>query len=367
MISMQKTLVATLAALGLVAGCKSEPAAEKKPAPVAEAPRAAAAAEEVTIDPNLLQLFAPLPDVITGADRELTEERIALGRMLYYDTRLSRNHDLSCNSCHDLKNFGVDGKKFSEGHKGQLGGRNSPTVYNAAGRHVQFWDGRAADVEEQATGPILNPVEMAMPDETRVVATLESIPAYVEMFKKAFPGEEKPITLKNVGIAIGAFERKLVTPSKWDRFLKGEKDALTAEEKKGFKTFVDAGCVTCHMGAYVGGTMYQKLGLIKPWPNQADQGRYDVTKNEADKMMFSVPSLRNVTKTAPYFHDASAETIEQAVAMMAEYQLGKTLAPEQVKSIVTWLETLTGTIPAEYIVAPELPPSTDKTPKPEAT
>ena len=364
MISMQKTLVATLAALGLVAGCKSEPAAEKKADPLAAAP--AAAAEAVTIDPNLLALFAPLPDVMAAKDRELTEERIALGRTLYYETRLSRNHDLSCNSCHDLNNFGVDGKRFSEGHKKQLGGRNSPTVYNAAGRHVQFWDGRAADVEEQATGPILNPVEMAMPDEARVVATLESIPYYVEAFKKAFPGQEKPITLVNAGIAIGAFERKLVTPSRWDRFLKGEKDAINDEEKKGFKAFVDAGCVTCHMGAYVGGTMYQKLGLIKPWPNQDDQGRYDVTKNEADRMMFSVPTLRNVTRTAPYFHDGSAETIEQAVAMMAEHQVGRKLEADQVKSIVTWLETLTGTIPAEYIVAPELPPSTDKTPKPEA-
>ncbi len=360
---MQKTFVAAAAALALVAGCKSEPAAEQKPA----APAVPAPAASVEIDATRLALFAPLPDVIVPADKTLSEERIALGRMLYYETRLSKNHDLSCNSCHDLANFGVDGKKFSEGHKKQLGGRNSPTVYNAAGRHVQFWDGRAADVEEQATGPIMNPVEMAMPDEALVVKTLESIPAYVELFKKAFPEEKKPVTLKNVGVAIGEFERKLVTPSKWDRFLKGDKTALTDEEKKGFNTFVDSGCVTCHMGAYVGGTMFQKVGLIKPWPNQADQGLFDITKKETDKMMFSVPSLRNITKTAPYFHDGSAETIEQAIAMMAEHQVGKTLKDDEVKSIATWLGTLTGSIPAEYIVKPELPASTAKTPKPDAT
>lgn len=363
---MQKILVATAAALVLVAGCKSEPAA-KAPETAPEQAKQAEQAAGVEIDPAHLALFAPLPDgAIEAENRQLTEERIALGRMLYYDTRLSRNHDLSCNSCHNLSSYGVDGKKFSEGHRGQFGSRNSPTVYNAAGRHLQFWDGRAADVEEQATGPILNPVEMAMPDEARVVATLESIPEYVELFKKAFPESEKPITLQNVGIAIGAFERKLVTPSRWDRFLKGEKDALTDEEKKGFVTFVETGCVTCHMGAYVGGTMFQKVGLVKPWPNQKDLGRFEVTGKEEDKFMFSVPSLRNVTKTAPYFHDGSAETIEQAVAMMAEYQLGKTLTKEQIASIVAFLDTLTGTIPEQYIVQPELPPSTDKTPKPEA-
>jgi len=360
---MHKTFVASMAAVALVAGCKSEPAAK----PAAEEKAQPAAASGVQIDKSRLALFAPLPkDAIAAKDRELTEERIALGRMLYFDKRLSKNHDISCNSCHDLKNYGVDGKKFSEGHKGQLGGRNSPTVYNAAGRHVQFWDGRAADVEEQATGPILNPVEMAMPDEARVVATLESIPAYVEAFQKAFPGEEKPITLKNVGIAIGAFERRLVTPARWDRFLEGDESALTDEEKKGFNLFVDVGCTACHSGTYVGGTMFQKLGLVKPWPNQDDLGRYEVTKNEADKMMFSVPSLRNVAKTAPYFHDASAETLDQAVRMMAEYQLGKALQDDEVKAIVAWLNTLTGTIPEAYIVEPELPASTEKTPKPVA-
>lgn len=360
---MKKTFVASLALAALVVGCKSEPAAEKtgQQAQPAKAQKAG-----VEIPAAKLALFQPLPEVMEAENRPLSEERVELGRMLYYDTRLSKNHDISCNSCHDLANFGVDNKALSDGHKGLQGNRNSPTVYNAAGRHVQFWDGRAADVEEQALGPILNPVEMAMPDEGLVVATLESIPTYVELFQKAFPDSEKPITFENVGIAIGAFERKLVTPARWDRFLQGEKTALSDDEKKGFELFVDTGCVTCHMGPYVGGTMYQKLGLMKPWPNQEDQGRYEVTKKEEDKMMFSVPTLRNITKTGPYFHDGSVEKLDEAVAMMAEYQLGKNLSKEEVSLIVAWLDTLTGTIPQEYIVKPELPASTDRTPKPQA-
>lgn len=354
-----KRLVGALAGLALVAGCKSEP--KKEPAAPAQAEK-----QTVQIDRALLAAFGPsLPKRIDRADGPPSEEMIQLGRMLYYDARLSKNHDISCNSCHDLQTYGVDNKALSDGHKGLRGDRNSPTVYNAAGRHVQFWDGRAADVEEQATGPIMNPVEMAMPDEARVVETIASIPEYVELFAKAFPDEKDPISLKNVGVAIGAFERGLVTPSRWDRFLDGDDDALTDEEKAGFQKFVEVGCTTCHMGTYVGGTMFQKLGLVKPWPNDKDLGRFAETKNEADKFMFSVPTLRNIAKTAPYFHDGSVESLDEAVRMMATYQLGKDLADEDVKSIVTWLDTLTGEIPQEYIVKPTLPPSTDKTPKPD--
>lgn len=357
---MQKLFVVSTAALAAIAGCKSE--STQKAAPAQAEQKTA-----VQIDKSRLTLFGQLPAAFVPAGSTISDDHVQLGRMLYFDTRLSKNHDLSCNSCHDLEKYGVDGEKFSKGHKGQLGSRNSPTVYNAAGRHVQFWDGRAADVEEQATGPILNPVEMAMPDEARVVATLESIPTYVEMFEKAFPGEDRPITLKNVGIVIGAFERKLVTPSRWDEFLAGKDDSLTDQEKAGFNAFVDTGCVACHTGPLVGGAMFQKLGSVKPWPNDKDQGRFDVTKNETDRMMFSVPTLRNVEKTAPYFHDASAATLEEAVTMMARHQLGKELTQEETASIVAWLKTLTGKIPADYIVKPELPASTETTPKPEPT
>lgn len=358
---MRKLVIGMTAGLALVTACKREQPAKEEAKPQE-------AKAEVKIDRALLTAFGPpLAKRIDKGPEPPSQELIELGRMLYYDKRLSKNHDLSCNSCHDLRNWGQDGKPVSPGHRGLVGTRNSPTVYNAAGRHLQFWDGRAADVEEQALGPILNPVEMAMPDEKRVVETLKSIPEYVELFKKAFPGEEDPVTFKNVGIAIGAFERGLTTPSRWDDFLAGNDSALTEEEKKGFLKFVEVGCTTCHMGTLVGGTMFQKLGLVHPWPSDKDLGRFEVTKNEGDKFMFSVPTLRNVEKTAPYFHDGSVQSLDEAVRLMAYHQLGKELKKEEIDSIVAFLKTLTGQIPEEYIAEPQLPPSTDKTPKPDPT
>jgi cytochrome c peroxidase len=297
-------------------------------------------------------------------DGQPSEEKIALGRMLFYETRLSKSQKISCNSCHTLSQYGVDHEPTSEGHKGQKGDRNSPTVYNAAFHFVQFWDGRAPDVEEQAKGPVLNPVEMAMASDKEVVAVLKSMPEYVDAFKKAFPGEKDPVTYDNAGKAIGAFERKLVTPARWDKFLKGDPNALTAAEKAGFNEFESAGCETCHAGALLGGNMYQKMGSIKPWPDATDPGRFKVTKSEADKFMFKVPSLRNIEKTAPYFHDGKTATLKEAIAKMAEHQLGKKLTDAQVQSIQTWMASLTGEIPADYIKQPVLPKSTGKTPKP---
>ena len=320
---------------------------------------------QVTVDPVKLQLFQPLPDEIASPANPITEAKVALGRMLYYETRLSKSQQISCNSCHELNNYGADGQPTSDGHKGQRGDRNSPTVYNAAGHFVQFWDGRAADVEAQAKGPVLNPIEMAMRNEKEVVTVLKSMPEYVEGFQRAFPDEKDPVTYDNVARAIGAFERKLVTPSRWDKFLRGDKGALTAEEKTGFNTYMEAGCQACHAGAYLGGNLYQRLGLAKPWPDASDPGREKVTKNVADHLVFKVPSLRNVEKTAPYYHNGKVETLDQAVARMGEYQLGKNLSDIQAKSIVTYLKTLTGDIPVEYIKAPELPKSTAKTPKPD--
>jgi len=309
----------------------------------------------IEADSNKLRLFRPLPAAIEWEGNPLTEEKIRLGRMLYFDPRLSRGQDVSCNTCHPLGGYGADGKARSAGHKGQLGSRNSPTVYNAAGQFVQFWDGRAATVEEQAKGPVLNPVEMAMPSERHVVALLRSIPGYVTAFERAFPGEDDPVTFDNMAKAIGAFERKLVTPTRWDRFLEGDRTALTSEEKAGFNQFVAAGCHACHYGALVGGNIYQRLGSAKPWPDARDLGRYQVTRHEGDRFIFKVPSLRNVEKTAPYFHDGSIATLEQAVEKMAEYQLGKPLAAGAVRPIVAWLKTLTGAIPSEYTRPPALP------------
>jgi cytochrome c peroxidase len=319
--------------------------------------------KSMAVDAEALKAFAALPDAPQGGGA-VAEEKTALGRMLYYETRLSKSQTVSCNSCHALNQYGVDNQATSTGHKGQKGDRNSPTVYNAANHFVQFWDGRAANVEEQAKGPVLNPVEMAMTSEKQVIAVLKSMPEYVTAFQKAFPGEKDPVTYDNVGNAIGAFERKLVTPARWDKFLKGDQAALTDAEKAGFHTFVTSGCRMCHAGALLGGNMYQRIGNVKPWPDASDPGRFKVTKSGGDKFMFKVPSLRNIAKTGPYFHNGKTPTLNAAVGMMADYQVGKTLTEAEIQSIVTWMQSLTGEIPADYIRAPELPKSTSKTPKP---
>jgi cytochrome c peroxidase len=287
-------------------------------------------------------VFSPLPDSAPSSAHPLTPEKIALGKKLYLDKRLSKNQDISCNSCHRLDGFGVDNEPTSPGHKGQRGGRNSPSSFNAALHIAQFWDGRAATVEAQALGPILNPIEMAMDSEAAVIERLKADPATVKEFSTAFPGEKEPLTYANVGNAIGAFERTLITPSRFDAWLKGDSSALTADEKRGAKLFAETGCTACHNGATLGGQMYQKLGVVKPYATK-DQGRFEQTKNESDKFVFKVPSLRNVAKTGPYFHDGSIKTLPEAVSLMAEYQLGKKLESQQVADIVTFLNALTAT------------------------
>jgi cytochrome c peroxidase len=309
------------------------------------------------IDPADLAAFAPLPAELQSNSNPATPAKIKLGRMLYYDGRLSSDGSVSCNTCHELSRYGVDGDPTSDGVGGHRGTRNSPTVYNAAGEFVQFWDGRAANVEEQAKGPVLNPVEMAMKSPQAVEAELKSIPGYVEAFKQAFPGEANPVTFDNMAQAIGTFERGLVTPARWDAFLKGDREALTPEEKRGFSAFVANGCSLCHSGALVGGETYERLGVAKHYPDPSDKGRYDVTKKPTDEFVFKVPTLRNVAETGPYFHNGKVATLDAAVAQMCEYQLGKTLSPSEMRSIVAWLKTLTGSVPQDYIRQPQLPPS----------
>ena len=318
---------------------------------------------EVKVPQSYLDQIKPLPKTMESDSNTLTKEKIDLGRKLYFDKRFSKNHDVSCNSCHGLDTYGVDNKQFSEGHQKKLGGRNAPTVYNAAMHLAQFWDGRAKDVEEQAKGPVLNPVEMAMPDEASVLKVINSIPEYVELFKEAFPDSET-VTYDNFGNAIGAFERKLVTPGKFDNFAKGDMSVLNDEEKKGFVKFMEVGCYSCHNGPALGGNMYMKLGLLKSWPALKDNGRYDITKNPAEKHSFKVPSLRNIAETGPYLHDGSVNDLNTMVDMMAEYQLGKKLSREDIDSIVTFLKALTGKPDKNYIAEPKLPASTATTPMP---
>ena len=363
-------VAAFVGVLGLVAGCSNpaDNAQEEAAADIASTSEIveSEAVTEPVRDPRLA-LFAPLPTVMESKSNPVTLAKVNLGRKLYYDPRLSKNHDVSCNTCHLLDKFGVDGLMTSVGHLEQVGGRNAPTVYNAAGHIAQFWDGRAADVEDQAKGPPLNPIEMAMVNEAAVEATLNSIPGYVSLFAAAFPDDEEPISYDNMAKAIGAFERGLVTPSGFDDYLAGDDSALNELEIAGLTAFLDAGCGTCHAGPYVGGAIYQKLGLVKPWERDADQGRFDVTGVEADRQLFKVPSLRNIAQTSPYFHDGSVASLNEAVRLMADHQLGIPVTNEQVISIIAFLNALTGNIDPAYIAMPELPESSQSTPLADPT
>ena len=318
---------------------------------------------EVSVNRARLGMFQALPATANKPDNPPNDAKIELGRMLFYDTRLSKDRTVSCNSCHDLASYGDDGQAVSDGIKKQKGGRSAPSVYNAALHIAQFWDGRAPDVEAQAVGPILNPIEMGMPDKDYVLKELNSIPGYVERFKKAFPEDPQPMTYINVGNAIGAFERGLLTPGPFDAFLKGDDAALTDPQKEGLNLFIDKGCVTCHQGSGVGGHMFQKLGLVKPWPTK-DKGVGGLKGQEALTGFFKVPSLRNITETAPYLHDGSVKTLDEMVKKMAERQQGHILTDAESTTIQAFLNALKGKVPSDYIAKPELPADGPQTPKP---
>ncbi len=331
------------------------------------------AASSFASDSQLLKearmYFKPLPKKPTSpAYNPTTPEKVELGKKLYYDPRLSLSGVISCNTCHNLAMYGVDAVETSLGHKFLTGGRNAPTVLNADFQIAQFWDGRAKNLEEQAKGPILNPVEMDMPNPDLVISRLKTIEEYVNEFKKAFPKDKNPVNYDNVAKAIAAFERTLITPSRFDKFLEGDTNALTKKEKEGLKLFMAKGCAGCHSGVALGGTMYQKMGVVKPYPAALigeDLGRYEVTKKEADKHVFKVPILRNVTRTYPYFSKGKIWDIKEAVKIMAEYQLGQKLTEDEVDKIVAFLDSLTGEIPKEALQLPVLPPSAPNTPKPQ--
>jgi len=309
-------------------------------------------------------VFGELPTVAPNPENTVTEAKITLGRMLYYDARLSKNHDVSCNTCHLLDRFGVDGAPTSTGHRGQVGGRNAPTSLNAALHFKQFWDGRAADVEAQAKGPPLNPIEMAMPDSGSVETVLRSIPGYAPLFAAAFSADEQPITFDNMARAIGAFERKLITPAPFDAFLAGDDSALDAAQLAGLQRFMDTGCTACHTGALLGGTTFQKLGVVHPY-DDADKGLEEVTGKASDRQIFKVPSLRNIAETGPWFHNGQVATLAEAIRLMAYHQLGNELAPERIAEIEAFLGSLTGTVDPAYVAKPELPANGPDTPAPD--
>lgn len=291
---------------------------------------------------SALQFTGVIPDKMPGAEKD-TPAQIALGKKLYFDTILSKNQSQSCNTCHRVDDGlpGADGEATSPGAFGKRGDRNSPTTLNAGFHHAQFWDGRAATLEEQAKGPVLNPVEMAMPDETEVLKRLRDHKNYPGLFKAAFGEETQPVSYDNMARAIAAFERTLITRDRFDDFLKGDDRALSAAELQGLKTFTANGCTACHNGPLLGANSFQKAGLIHPFPTK-DPGRRAITDDESDEAKFKVPTLRNIALTGPYFHDGSIRSLEDAVKMMGWHQLGKELSTEEIREIGIFLHTLSG-------------------------
>jgi cytochrome c peroxidase len=294
--------------------------------------------------------------------KEINLAQVELGKKLYFDPRLSMSGFISCNSCHNLSMGGTDNLTTSIGHNWQEGPINAPTVLNSSLNVAQFWDGRAADLKAQAGGPIANPGEMAS-NHTLAVEVLESIPAYVREFKQVF-GKDK-ITIDEVTQAIAEFEKTLVTPnSRFDRWLLGEQNAITADEKAGYELFKSSGCVACHNGPAVGGNSFQKMGAVEPYKtDNPAEGRMAVTGKDADRFSFKVPTLRNVEMTYPYFHDGAAWTLSEAVDTMGRIQLGKKFTAEENAKIVAFLKSLTGDQP--QFLLPILPASVDGTPRPQ--
>lgn len=320
----------------LIVSCGKPGATQEPKAPV----RALTSIEEAELRSLAEGVFAVLPDVMPGHDGT-TEAMVALGKALYFDTRLSINDKQSCNTCHNINNgaAGVDNEITSEGALGGRGTRNSPTVFNAGFHAMQFWDGRADDLIAQAKGPICNPAEMAMPSPAAVEAKLKSTKEYPALFAAAYPSESSPVTFDNVAKSIAAFERTLIATSRFDNWIVGDTAALTMAERRGMHTFINTGCISCHNGALFGGNGLQKLGNVQPYASK-DAGRFLVTKDPADSMMFKVPSLRLVSRTKPYFHDGTVPTLTQAIELMGWHQLGKKLSATDVAEIETFLKAL---------------------------
>lgn len=313
------------------------------------------------------KMFKPLPETPPALENNpLTPVKLELGKMLYFEPRLSASGLISCNTCHNIGTGGVDLQETSVGHGWQKGGRNAPTVFNAIFNIAQFWDGRALDLKEQAKGPPQAAIEMNTTPE-RLVATLKSMPGYVDLFKETFPGEEDPVTFDNTARAIEAFEATLLTPhAPFDKYLRGERTALLKDEEKGLKIFMDKGCASCHGGINLGGTGYFPFGVVekpKAEITAGDMGRFTVTGVQSDEYVFKSPSLRNIALTPPYFHSGKVWSLKEAVAIMGSAQLGISLNQDQIDKIVLLLKTTTGVQPkVEY---PILPPTTDATPRPK--
>lgn len=312
--------------------------------------------------------FKPIPEKVTEIrDQKVADDQVTLGHKLWFDTRLSRSHLISCNSCHNLSLGGGDNVPVSIGHGWQKGPRNNPTVLNAVFNGAQFWDGRAADLAEQARGPLQAAVEMNNTPE-RIEQTLQSIPEYVSEFEAVFPDDKNPASFDNAAQALAAFETTLITPNApFDQYLKGNDKALDDLQKEGLALFMDTGCAACHSGVNLGGQGYFPFGVVKkPGADilpEDDKGRFAVTNTASDEYVFRAAPLRNVALTPPYFHSGEVWELEQAVAIMGDSQLGRELSEKEVTAITAFLHSLTGEQPTLQL--PVLPPSRPETPKPE--
>ncbi|MCS7269121.1 MAG: cytochrome-c peroxidase [Geminicoccaceae bacterium] len=314
-------------------------------------------------------LFRPIPakpPELPG--NPATVAKVELGKMLFFEPRLSAEHNISCATCHQIGLGGADGRPVAIGHNWQRTTRNTPTILNAVFNTAQSWDGRARDLAEQSGRPITSAIAMGNTREG-VVATLRAIPGYRSFFAWAFPGEAEPITFENIEKALAVFQAALITPdAPFDRYLAGDETALSAEEKEGLALFIDKGCASCHQGVNLGGDRYAPFGVVQrpgaEFLPPDDKGRLMVTRTPDDAYTFKVPSLRNVALTAPYFHSGSSWDLEQAVAVMGTAQLGIELTPAETRKIAAFLVSLTGRQPS--IVLPVLPPSVPSTPRPKS-
>lgn len=307
--------------------------------------------------------FQPLPSAMPfPRDNPLTPAKVTLGKMLFYERRISSSGGISCATCHPMSTYAADNIPKSIGHLGKINPRNAPTVFNAGFQLSQHWRGDRTSLEDQADISLLSPFAFANSSYDEASNRIKSIPGYLELFQKAFPDEKDPITHVHIAQAIGAYERTLLSPSRFDQFLADGAKTLTDKERKGLQIFLDTGCAGCHNGALVGGMMFQKFGVVTPYwkatgSQEIDQGRFAVTNKEEDRYIFKVPPLRNVSMTAPYFHDGSVAKLDRTVKIMAEVQMGRILNEQDVDSIVSFLGSLTGILSQEVLTLPVLPPS----------
>ncbi len=305
-------------------------------------------------------VFGPLPVSMPSADNPITPEKVRLGNILFFESRISVDGTVSCAKCHPPGLYAADGLRKAIGNHCKENPRNSPTILNAADQISAHWIGNRTGVEDQARQALTGPPAFGMPNNESVEKILKGMKGYVALFKAAFPADKDPVTVENFAKAVGAYERTLMSPAPFDDFMQGNAGALSEQQKRGLRAFMDTGCLTCHFSPYLGGKLYQKFGVFEPYQKytksaQVDEGRYAVTKNESDRFLFKVPVLRNVAMTPPYFHDGSVDRLVDAITIMAKVQLARDLTSGQADDIAAFLHSLTGKLPESLARVPALP------------